>query len=40
MKTPGPQYPGPSTFLVITKETPEDKKGDPNAPAVAGDIQN
>jgi len=40
MKTPGPQCPGPSTFLVITKETPENKEGDPNAPAVEGDIQN
>lgn len=40
MKIPGPQYPGPSTFLVITKETVEIKEGDPNAPAVAGDIQN
>jgi hypothetical protein len=45
VKTPGPQCPGPqcrgpSTFLAITKETPENKEGDPNAPTVEGDIQN
>jgi hypothetical protein len=29
---------GPSTILVNTKETPENKEGDPNVPAVEGDI--
>jgi hypothetical protein len=39
MKTPGSQYLGPSASLVSTKETPQNKERDPNAPAVEGDIQ-
>ena len=39
--THGPHYPGPSAYLIDSEETPENTKGDHEAPEPAdeGDIQ-
>jgi len=41
VKTPDPQCPGPSVFLVETEETPPKIQGDPHRPqpAAKGSIQ-
>lgn len=41
MKTPDLLWPNPLQYLVVTKETPENMEGDPDAsvPAAEGDIQ-